>query len=117
MRGATWLSNLIGAASATQPTQQLRPALSPECPPCSPRIAAPTAGLFNLIGPSFGLPFVTGSLPHSPQLVKSLTIYRSSRTPLFRTAAAAAIHHNHNHNTNCHRHRRRPTHHLPFFAP
>ena len=26
------------------------------------------------MGPLFGLPFVTGSLPHSPQLVKSLTL-------------------------------------------
>ena len=33
-------------------------------------------GLFNFIGPSFGLPFVTGSLPHSPQMVKALTNYR-----------------------------------------
>ena len=30
-------------------------------------------GLFNAVGPLFGLPFVTGSLPHSPQFVKSLT--------------------------------------------
>jgi len=30
-------------------------------------------GVFNLIGPLFGLPFVTGSLPHSPQMVKALT--------------------------------------------
>ena len=27
----------------------------------------------NLIGPSFGLPFVTASLPHSPQFVLALT--------------------------------------------
>ena len=32
-------------------------------------------GIFNFIGPSFGLPFVTGSLPHSPQMVKALTSY------------------------------------------
>ena len=30
-------------------------------------------GIFNFISPSFGLPFVTGSLPHSPQLVRALT--------------------------------------------
>eukprot|EP00967_Tisochrysis_lutea_P022667 scaffold25859_cov25-Tisochrysis_lutea.AAC.3 len=29
-------------------------------------------GLFNAIGPLFGLPFVTGSLPHSPQFVRAL---------------------------------------------
>eukprot|EP00962_Isochrysis_galbana_P028555 scaffold9041_cov65-Isochrysis_galbana.AAC.1 len=29
--------------------------------------------IFNAIGPMFGLPFVTGSLPHSPQFVRSLT--------------------------------------------
>jgi hypothetical protein len=27
----------------------------------------------NIVGPSFGLPFVTASLPHSPQLVEALT--------------------------------------------
>ena len=26
-------------------------------------------GVFNAVGPLFGLPFVTGSLPHSPQVV------------------------------------------------
>eukprot|EP01052_Picozoa_sp_SAG31_P005804 SAG31_NODE_260_length_18915_cov_3.432823_7_plen_647_part_00 len=36
-------------------------------------------GVFNFIGPSFGLPFVTGSLPHSPQLVKALTIYKRKK--------------------------------------
>ena len=30
-------------------------------------------GLFNAVGPAFGLPFVTGSLPHSPQFVRALT--------------------------------------------
>jgi len=30
-------------------------------------------GVFNFIGPFFGLPFVTGSLPHSPQMVRALT--------------------------------------------
>ena len=29
--------------------------------------------VFNTVGPAFGLPFVTGSLPHSPQLVSALT--------------------------------------------
>eukprot|EP00656_Telonema_subtile_P053035 TRINITY_DN7554_c0_g1_i1.p1 TRINITY_DN7554_c0_g1~~TRINITY_DN7554_c0_g1_i1.p1 ORF type:complete len:574 (+),score=136.98 TRINITY_DN7554_c0_g1_i1:245-1966(+) len=29
--------------------------------------------VFNIIGPLLGLPFVTGSLPHSPQLVVALT--------------------------------------------
>jgi hypothetical protein len=28
--------------------------------------------LFNFIGPSLGMPFVTGSLPHSPQFVSAL---------------------------------------------
>lgn len=30
-------------------------------------------GVFNVLGPLFGLPFVTGSLPHSPQFVRALT--------------------------------------------
>jgi len=30
-------------------------------------------GFFNVLGPMLGLPFVTGSLPHSPQLVAALT--------------------------------------------
>ena len=30
-------------------------------------------GLFNGLGPLCGLPFVTGSLPHSPQFVRALT--------------------------------------------
>ena len=34
--------------------------------------------VFNIIGPSFGLPFVTASLPHSPQLVEALTSRRTS---------------------------------------
>jgi len=29
--------------------------------------------LFNLLGPIWGLPFVTGSLPHSPQFVSAMT--------------------------------------------
>merc|ERR1712217_775757 len=29
-------------------------------------------GIFNMIFPLFGCPFVTGSLPHSPQFVRSL---------------------------------------------
>eukprot|EP01063_Lacrimia_lanifica_P028716 TRINITY_DN4241_c0_g3_i1.p1 TRINITY_DN4241_c0_g3~~TRINITY_DN4241_c0_g3_i1.p1 ORF type:complete len:571 (+),score=203.23 TRINITY_DN4241_c0_g3_i1:61-1773(+) len=32
-------------------------------------------GVFNIVGPLFGLPFVTGSLPHSPQFVKALSHY------------------------------------------
>ena len=31
-------------------------------------------GLFNAVGPAFGLPFVTGSLPHSPQFVRALSL-------------------------------------------
>ena len=31
-------------------------------------------GLFNAVGPLFGLPFVTGSLPHSPQFVRALSL-------------------------------------------
>lgn len=40
----------------------------------APYFHAPFAimGLFNIIGPILGLPFVTGSLPHSPQLVRAL---------------------------------------------
>ena len=34
-------------------------------------------GIFNALGPSFGLPFVTGSSPHSQQFVKYLTTYNS----------------------------------------
>ena len=30
-------------------------------------------GVFNAVGPLFGLPFVTGSIPHSPQFVRALT--------------------------------------------
>jgi len=30
-------------------------------------------GFFNVVGPLFGLPFVTGSLPHSPQFVVAAT--------------------------------------------
>ena len=42
------------------------------------RFAPPRArwagmGVFDLVAPAFGLPFVTGSLPHSPQLVAALT--------------------------------------------
>lgn len=38
-------------------------------------------GICNLILPSFGLPFVTASLPHSPQFTKALTDYDKSQTP------------------------------------
>ena len=31
-------------------------------------------GIFNLCGPALGLPFVTASLPHSPQFVRALTV-------------------------------------------
>jgi len=34
--------------------------------------------VFNAVGPLFGCPFVTGSLPHSPQFVRSLTIHKPS---------------------------------------
>eukprot|EP01059_Diplonema_ambulator_P015316 TRINITY_DN26425_c0_g1_i1.p1 TRINITY_DN26425_c0_g1~~TRINITY_DN26425_c0_g1_i1.p1 ORF type:complete len:555 (+),score=153.62 TRINITY_DN26425_c0_g1_i1:34-1665(+) len=37
-------------------------------------------GLFNVVSPSFGLPFVTGSLPHSPQFVKALTCREVAKT-------------------------------------
>jgi hypothetical protein len=40
-------------------------------------------GLFNIVGPSFGLPFVTGSLPHSPQMVKALTNYKRNADDTF----------------------------------
>lgn len=36
-------------------------------------------GVLNLLGPLMGCPFVTGSLPHSPQFVRALTV-PSSRT-------------------------------------
>mmetsp|Transcript_26242 Transcript_26242/g.51356 ORF Transcript_26242/g.51356 Transcript_26242/m.51356 type:complete len:582 (+) Transcript_26242:27-1772(+) len=36
-------------------------------------------GIFNIVGPLFGLPFVTGSLPHSPQMVRALTNDEASR--------------------------------------
>ena len=32
-------------------------------------------GIFNAIGPLCGLPFVTGSLPHSPQFIHAVTVY------------------------------------------
>ena len=38
-------------------------------------------GLCNLILPSFGMPFVTASLPHSPQFTKALTEYDKSGEP------------------------------------
>jgi len=38
-------------------------------------------GLCNLVLPSFGLPFVTASLPHSPQFTKALTDYDKSKSP------------------------------------
>lgn len=38
-------------------------------------------GICNLILPSFGLPFVTASLPHSPQFTKALTDYDKTTDP------------------------------------
>jgi len=38
-------------------------------------------GICNIILPSFGLPFVTASLPHSPQFTKALTDYDKSQSP------------------------------------
>ena len=37
---------------------------------------------FNLLGPLFGLPFVTGSLPHSPQMVNALSENSASALPV-----------------------------------
>ena len=38
-------------------------------------------GVCNLLLPSFGLPFVTASLPHSPQFTKALTDYDKTFSP------------------------------------
>ena len=38
-------------------------------------------GVFEAIGPCFGLPFVTGSLPHSPQFVAALTTRKPGADP------------------------------------
>jgi len=38
-------------------------------------------GICNMILPSFGMPFVTASLPHSPQFTKALTEYDKTKTP------------------------------------
>lgn len=38
-------------------------------------------GICNFVLPSFGMPFVTASLPHSPQFTKALTDYDKSTTP------------------------------------
>ena len=38
-------------------------------------------GVCNLLLPSFGLPFVTASLPHSPQFTKALTDYDKTVSP------------------------------------
>jgi hypothetical protein len=43
----------------------------------------------NFIGPSFGLPFVTGSLPHSPQMVKALTNYKQEPDGSFSATGVA----------------------------
>lgn len=37
--------------------------------------------LFNLLGPIWGLPFVTGSLPHSPQFVHAMTLTDKKHKP------------------------------------
>jgi len=39
-------------------------------------------GALNFLGPLVGLPFVTGSLPHSPQFVTALTDYDTSNRPV-----------------------------------
>lgn len=39
------------------------------------------AGICNMILPSFGMPFVTASLPHSPQFTKALTEYDKTTMP------------------------------------
>lgn len=38
-------------------------------------------GICNCILPSFGLPFVTASLPHSPQFIKALTDFDKEKDP------------------------------------
>lgn len=38
--------------------------------------------LFNLLGPIWGLPFVTGSLPHSPQFVHAMTQVDKNHKPI-----------------------------------
>ncbi|CAK9055461.1 unnamed protein product [Durusdinium trenchii] len=38
--------------------------------------------LFNLLGPIWGLPFVTGSLPHSPQFVHAMTLTNKKHRPI-----------------------------------
>ena len=38
-------------------------------------------GVCNLVLPSFGMPFVTASLPHSPQFTKALTDYDKTTSP------------------------------------
>jgi len=38
-------------------------------------------GVFNFVGPIFGMPFVTGSLPHSPQMVQALTKDPDTKNP------------------------------------
>ena len=37
--------------------------------------------LFNVLGPLWGLPFVTGSLPHSPQFVNAMTELDAKHRP------------------------------------
>ena len=38
--------------------------------------------LFNFLGPIWGLPFVTGSLPHSPQFVHAMTVTDAKHKPV-----------------------------------
>ncbi|KAL1520700.1 hypothetical protein AB1Y20_022269 [Prymnesium parvum] len=39
-------------------------------------------GILNLCGPMMGCPFVTGSLPHSPQFVRALSTHQSDGSPV-----------------------------------
>ena len=38
-------------------------------------------GIFNIFGPLVGLPFVTGSLPHSPQFIRAVTVFKEVNPP------------------------------------
>jgi len=48
-------------------------------------------GLFNMIFPLFGCPFVTGSLPHSPQFVNALAVKEAVRGSLGNSAKTVVI--------------------------
>ena len=56
-------------------------------------------GIFNAIGPLTGLPFVTGSLPHSPQFIRAVTVYKEKKEDQFLEDVAAGSNNNHNHGT------------------